>query len=79
MQGEYEIKVRGRLGPDEGDLKQIDILGRIIRYEEWGLSWQADPRHRTMIMEHFGFGPTTKTLTTTIKVICRTGTGAATA
>ena len=37
MQGEYEIKVRGRLGPDEGDLKQIDILGRIIRYEVWGL------------------------------------------
>ena len=62
---EYEIKVRGKLGPDANDVKSIDILGRLIKYEEWGLSWSADPRHRKMIMEHFGFGPETKVLTRT--------------
>jgi hypothetical protein len=63
MQSQYEIKNRGRLGPDKGDVQEIDILGRIVGYHEWGISWKADPRHRKMILEHFGFSGETKSLT----------------
>ena len=44
------VKIRGVLGPDETDMKDITLLNRIIRY---GMSpsgtpyveWEADPRH----------------------------------
>ena len=65
MQDNYEVKVRGRLGPDTEDLKEIDILGRVLRYENWGISWRADPRHRKMILEYYGFGSDTKGLSKT--------------
>ena len=66
MQKEYEIKVRGRLGPDEKDVQEIDLLGRTIKYEAWCLYWQADPRHRKMIiLEHFGLDESSKVLSKT--------------
>ena len=55
----YEIKVRGRLGSGRNDVKSIDILGRILEYETWGVSWKADPRHRKMIIDYFGFNEKT--------------------
>ena len=30
MKDAYEIKVRGRLGPGENDVRSIDILGRVL-------------------------------------------------
>ena len=65
LESEYEIKVRGRLGPGPQDVREMDILGRILNYEECGCSWKADPRHRRMIIEHFGFNESTKSVTTT--------------
>ena len=64
LKKEYELKVRGRLGAGSQDVKEIDVLGRIIRLEEWGCTWQADPRHRRAVMEHFGFNDQTKPLIT---------------
>jgi len=63
MEKEYEIKNRGTLGPSEGDVKEIDILGRVLKYTSSGITWQADPRHRKMILEHFGFNGQTKSVT----------------
>ena len=57
--------MRGKLGPDEKDVKKIGILGRILEYTAWGISWRADPRHRKIILGHFGFVPETKHLSTT--------------
>ena len=35
----YGIKVRGRLGAGESDVKTtIDILGRVLEYDSWGVS-----------------------------------------
>ena len=65
MQKEYEVKIRGRLGPGEADCKEIDVLGRVIKFESWGCTWRADPRHRKLVFEHFGFNEKTKSLTTT--------------
>ena len=47
------------------DMREIDILGRILQYETWGCSWKADPRHKKMILAHFGFNDVTKSVTTT--------------
>jgi len=49
----FDIKVRGMLGPDRGDLKEITILGRIVKWRDWGISYEADPKHRKILMERF--------------------------
>ena len=55
MRGWYEIVVRGMVGGDATDDKEVVILGRIVRYTESGIEYEADPRHRQAILDHFGF------------------------
>ena len=55
MKGWFEIKVRAMLGPEEQDDKEVVILGRTVRWKDWGIEYEADPKHRKMILEHFGF------------------------
>ena len=47
------------MGPDEGDDKHVVILGRHVRWTADGIEYEADPeadpKHRKLIMEHFGF------------------------
>ena len=47
--------MRALLGPEEGDDKHVLILGRHVRWTEEGIEYEADPKHRKLIMEHFGF------------------------
>ena len=60
----FEIKVRGRLSPEPQDAKEISILGRRVSWEEWGISYEADPKHRRLIMDYFGFDDMSRMLTT---------------
>ena len=46
-------------------MRSIDILGKVLEYESWGVSWKADPRHRKMIIDHFGFNDKTQAVTVT--------------
>ncbi len=46
----YEVKVRGMIGPDRGDMKEITILNRTVRLEEWGISYKADNKHMERII-----------------------------
>jgi hypothetical protein len=62
LEANYELKNRGRLGSGEKDLKQIDMLGRIIKLEADGITWQGDPRHQQLLEDYFGMDSTTKTL-----------------
>ena len=64
----FEVKVRARLGPDEADDKEIDILGRKLKWTDSGIQYQADPKHRDMTLESFGLGPGSKGLKVTGKV-----------
>ena len=48
MKSWFEIKVRGIMGPDEGDVKEIIVLGRIVRWTHKGIEYEADPRHRKL-------------------------------
>ena len=45
LAAKYITKVRGVLGPEPGDQKSIDILGRVVEWREGELWWEADPRH----------------------------------
>ena len=63
MQEWYEIKVRATLGPEEGDDKEVVILGRTVKWCHWGISWEADAKHRKLLMERFGYDEKTKPLT----------------
>ena len=58
----FDIKVRGMLGPDDKDVEQIVILGRIVRWTPEGLEWEADPKHRKLILEYFGFDQGSRSL-----------------
>ena len=51
----FEIKVCPTLGPEADDDKEVVILGRILRWKDWGIEWEADPKHRRAILDYFGF------------------------
>ena len=55
MSSWYEIKDRGILGGDEGDKQEMVILGRMVRWTPDGIEYEADPKHRELILEFFGF------------------------
>ena len=56
----FDIKIRGMLGPEERDDKEIVILGRTVRYVKEGIEYEADKRHREMILEAFGLSEGSK-------------------
>jgi hypothetical protein len=64
----FEIKVRGRLGPDERDDKEVTVIGRVVRWRTWGIEYSADPRHREEVMKYFGFTAKSKGFNTTGKI-----------
>ena len=33
----FEVKLRGILGPEDGDDKEVTILGRVVTWEDWGV------------------------------------------
>ena len=59
VQGEmerwFDIKPRAVLGGDAGDDKSVSILGRTVRWTNTGIEYEADAKHRDMILEYFGF------------------------
>ena len=50
----YEVKVRGILGPELEDQKEIRILNRQLRWEEGFLEYEADDKHAQTIIEELG-------------------------
>jgi len=52
MKGWFDLKVRGRLGPDEGDDKEIIILGRHLKWGPTGISITADAKHADSIKKY---------------------------
>ena len=51
----YEVKFRGRIGPDANDEKSIRILNRVVEWTENGLRNEADQRHADLIAKKLGF------------------------
>ena len=45
MQSSFDVKLKGRLGHEAADLKEMRVLNRIVRIVETGLRYGPDPRH----------------------------------
>jgi hypothetical protein len=58
----FDLKVRGRLGPDEGDDKEIIILGRHLKWGPTGISIKADNKHAESIKKYCGIDEDSKGL-----------------
>ena len=50
----FEVKFRGRLGPEDKDEKAIRILNRVVTWTTEGIEYEADQRHAEIIIEHLG-------------------------
>ena len=50
----YVIKDRGTMGGGKNEIKEVTILGRTVRWTAEGLEYEADVRHRRIIMEAEG-------------------------
>ena len=51
IKGWCDIKFRGIMGSGEEDVKEREVLGRIIRRTREGLEVEADEKHRRVLME----------------------------
>eukprot|EP00973_Karenia_brevis_P023410 3221690-Karenia_brevis.AAC.1 len=60
MESWFELKVRAILVPEEKDDKEVVIWGRVVRWLKDGIEYEADPKHRKIILEYFGFDRRTK-------------------
>lgn len=54
MKGRFDLEVRGRLGPEPQDDKQIRILNRVVTWDAQGLWYEPDQRHSEIIIRDLG-------------------------
>ena len=58
----YDIKIRGMMGPDAGDDKEIRKMNRVVKWESDKLIYEVDDKHVTNILFELGFDENTKGL-----------------
>ena len=51
MEEWYDIKDRGMMGSGEGEIKEVTILGRTVRWTNEGIEYEADAEHRAKLMK----------------------------
>ena len=54
MPAAFDVGLRGRMGCEEKDIKEITILNRILRLTSKGLAYEADPRHVELLARALG-------------------------
>ena len=52
----FECKMRGSLGEEAHDMKEIQLLNRIIPITPVGLMYEADPRHAELLAKAINLG-----------------------
>ena len=60
----FEVKFRGRLGPESGDDKSIRILNRVVSWTSDGIEYETDQRHAEIIVQHWGLSANSKAVNT---------------
>ena len=50
LQSQFDINMRGIMGPDAKDCKEIRLLNRIVRWTDTGIKYEADLRHAEQIV-----------------------------
>ena len=56
----YEIKDRGIMGSAVGEIKEVVILGRTVRWTAEGIEYEADAKHRKTLMKRAGLAEDSK-------------------
>ena len=70
LRTKFIVKDRGTLGPGPGDLKEVTILNRLIRWRgAWTpggerLEYEADPRHVQILQSQLGLRPDSRGIST---------------
>jgi hypothetical protein len=54
MEEWYDIKDRGTMRSGEGEIKEVTILGRTVRWTDEGIEYEADGEHRAKLMKAEG-------------------------
>ena len=54
MEEWYDIKDRGTMGGGEGEIKEVTIPERTMRWKEEGIEYEADAEHRAKLMKAEG-------------------------
>ena len=57
----FEIKVKGHLGEAEDCAKEVRVLNRIVRVDQHGIYYEADPRHVEMLLKALPMDSTVST------------------
>ena len=60
----FEVKFRGRIGPEDSDDKSIKLLNRVIEWTPEGIRYEADQRHAEIIIESLGLRDNSKSVNT---------------
>ena len=50
LEKEFEITT-SMVGPSATDNKELKVLNRTIKYHDWGIEYQPDPRHAEIIVK----------------------------
>ena len=58
----FDVKVRAVLGEGRDDDKEVTVLGRTVRWCAWGLAYEADEKHRRVLLDWFGLDEGSKAL-----------------
>ena len=64
MAKKFEVKFRGRIGPEQGDEKAIRLLNRVFQWTPEGIIVEADQRHAELIVKDLGLKSDSKGLST---------------
>ena len=51
LKRKYIVKMRGVLGPEAGDLHEVVVLNRVLRWTKGEFQYEADPRHVEQILK----------------------------
>jgi hypothetical protein len=62
MESWYEVKLRGILGDEAGDLNEITILNRELRWKGGCIEYEADPKHAREVIRRVGLEENSKGL-----------------
>ena len=58
----YDVKDRGTMESDTGNIKEVVIFGRTLKFTEMGLEYTPDGNHRDAILQELGLELDSKSL-----------------
>ena len=67
------LKKVGTLSGDAGDVQEIRVLSRVLRWTAWRLAYEADPRHAELLSQACGSSASLRTTPGLKPISCAPG------